>query len=82
MLELRDRTRIKAEERFRQKISFGFTEKPKTRWRRAWAFLNSGFGLLLVPTVLLGSLSRLYVDWSDSRKDSRERANASKSPFG
>ena len=52
---------------------------PKTFAARAWAFLNTPLGLLLVSAVILGGLGRLYADHQSDlqalQKNREEREN-------
>jgi hypothetical protein len=70
MLSEEDKQRIIQEERFRLEVRKSLApEKPDAETGQLWKFLNSGFGLWLLSTVVIGLIGWAYAQWQGSQEN-------------
>ncbi len=71
MLSDEEKKHIWAEERFRSEVrqQIGVVEARNTGGAKVWAFLNSPFGIWLLATAVVGSLSWGYTKWESIRAE-------------
>jgi hypothetical protein len=72
MLSEQEKQRIHEEEIYRSEVR-GALPNPNSlsdfkRWSRIWQFINSGFGLWLLSTVVLGLATWGYTRWQTTRE--------------
>jgi len=73
MLSDDDKARIRLEEIFREEVRRQLQDdKVRTRSHRILAFFNSGLGIWLLSSIVLGFITWSYSTWSDSRSKVRE----------
>lgn len=82
-----DKAVILAEERYRQEVRDQLAEEapPKSASERAWKLLNSGLGIWLLSTVVVGLAGWAYSRWSaaaDARADRAHRIQVLDSEIG
>lgn len=65
--------RIRAEEIYREEVRAKLRD-PSTAGTRAWAFLNSSFGMWVLTTVLVGLATWGFTAWRDSVTRASERS--------
>jgi len=65
MLSDDDKNRILAEERYRQEVRSQLSHEQGST--KLWKFLNSSFGIWLLTTVVIGTLTWAYTRWENER---------------
>jgi hypothetical protein len=68
-----DKARIRLEEIYREEVRRQLqTAEPPTRGERLIAFLNSGLGIWILSSILVGLVTWSYTMWTESRSTARE----------
>lgn len=77
MISEEEKTIIREEEIYRQEV-----RKELSQSRSAiWVFLNSPFGIWVLSTIIVGSLSFMYTQWKDANDRSSENKEALQSIY-
>jgi len=75
MLQEEEKTRIRAEEVFRQEVRREIEDRaPKpSKGKRVWSILNSSFALFVLSSLVLGGLTKLYTDYQKRRSEQMQK---------
>ena len=72
MLSEMDKSRIRAEEIYRQEVRSEINNQSKTKSNKIWVFLNSGFSLWFLSSILIAGGTAIY-SGAQNRIDKKEK---------